>query len=1049
MAHYLGIDVGTGSARACLMDETGDIKALSTHDIGLWKPQQGYYEQSTTDIWRAICACVRGALRQGSIEASSVRGIGFDATCSLTVLSSDDDRPISVTGPDFDTDRNIILWLDHRPLEEAKTINATKHNLLRYVGGTMSVEMEMPKVLWLKKHMPPELFARCKFYDLADALTHLATDRETRSFCSAVCKQGYVPVGVDGSVKGWQEDFLRKIGLEELARNDFQQMGGVNGVNGHYLSAGELVGRLSEKAANELGLSAGIAVGSGVIDAYAGWIGTVGAKVDLGSSLPSEEGLPQAFTRLAAVAGTSTCHLAMSPTPLFVNGVWGPYRDVLVHDHWMAEGGQSATGELLKHVVETHPAYQEALSASGGVAIYYFLNKHLEEMTAKSGAPQISWLARHVFFYGDLFGNRSPIADPSMTGAVIGLNSDISVDALAIHYYGAMEFIALQTRQIIETMNQAGHRIQSIFMSGSLCQNKILVNLIAAACRMPVVIPRYIHAAVAHGAAMLGAKAATADDQGRTEDLWSIMSRMSKPGTVIHPRRDAGEEKLLDVKYEVFLEQCHSQRSYRARVDDAIMGWKEQNAPFLRTEAMTRLSELPRELLDLILAQLSKKDHLALVRTSQQLRLLAEPFIYRRISCRWVAETDRSPIHLLLRSCLERPQLPSLIEEVEFVGKLPKCIWTKTDPPKWTKKEVQLVLDVVDAAGLDPALSLSGAVNKGAPEAYISLLLFILPCLKRLRFRLTLRDASRYIGPMLRRLVLSTTTPGSFPPGLEHVQHVECCLQRAPQGPIFWDETLLDPTQSPPVKFDDLVAFFHLPSIRHLTLLVNQSDPLPWPVGPKCTSTLSTLVLHQSGMSETDLERILSLTPNLRELHYDIWRRAEPAVGQSGFVHANELRQALEHVKSSLQRLVIPVSFFATGVFDIGNGSTCGLHHRLESLQEFRELESLEIATALLLGYSPHSAARLIDVLPINLRRLCLRDDLSVFELCEWDETSMLSQIGEHLADCQHRTPRLELIQLHLDFTTWGPEGQQALYDMCSRAKVAYELRTNSTELGT
>ena len=57
--------------------------------------------------------------------------------------------------------------------------------------------------------MPPALFARCKFYDLADALTHLATGAETRSFCSAVCKQGFVPVGVDGSVKGWQEDFYR------------------------------------------------------------------------------------------------------------------------------------------------------------------------------------------------------------------------------------------------------------------------------------------------------------------------------------------------------------------------------------------------------------------------------------------------------------------------------------------------------------------------------------------------------------------------------------------------------------------------------------------------------------------------------------------------------------------------------------------------------------------------------------------------------------------------------------------------------------------------
>lgn len=170
------------------------------------------------------------AISQHNINAEFVRGIGFDATCSLAVFSTETDEPVSVTGPNFDTDRNVILWLDHRPVEETDRINATKHNLLRYVGGKMSIEMEIPKVLWLKNNMPKDLFEKCKFYDLADALTHIATGNEKRSFCSVVCKQGYAPVGVDGSVKGWQEDFLRQIGLEDLVEEDYKRIGGVNGV---------------------------------------------------------------------------------------------------------------------------------------------------------------------------------------------------------------------------------------------------------------------------------------------------------------------------------------------------------------------------------------------------------------------------------------------------------------------------------------------------------------------------------------------------------------------------------------------------------------------------------------------------------------------------------------------------------------------------------------------------------------------------------------------------------------------------------------------------
>ncbi|KAL2264140.1 hypothetical protein VTK26DRAFT_1661 [Humicola hyalothermophila] len=586
--HYIGVDVGTGSARACIIDASGEIKALASENIRLWQPAAGYggthyahYEQSTTDIWNAICICVRKVVAESKVDPLTIKGIGFDATCSLAVFTHDTDEPVPVTGPDFTNDgndRNVILWLDHRPVDETEKINNTKHNLLRYVGGTMSVEMEIPKVLWLKNHMPPELFARCKFYDLADALTHLATGSETRSFCSTVCKQGYVPVGVDGSVKGWQEDFYHTIGLSELVEDNFKRMGGVNGVNGSFLSAGELVGGLSEKAAKDFGLPPGIAIGSGVIDAYAGWIGTVGAKVklDLGhlDDTVAANDLSQAFTRLASVAGTSTCHLAMSKEPVFVPGVWGPYRDVLIPGFWMAEGGQSATGELMKHMIETHAAYNDTMkeAQAAGENIYDFLNDHLRRLADEAKAPSISYLVRHYFFYGDLWGNRSPIADPNMRGAIIGMTSDKSKDSLALLYYSTMEFIALQTRQIVESMNKAGHSITSIFMSGSQCQNEILMDLIATACGIPVLIPRYVNAAVVHGAAMLGAKAASADKDGKTEPLWNIMDRMSKPGKVVWARGDPAEKKLLDTKYEILLDMARTQQEYRRKIDAALKG---------------------------------------------------------------------------------------------------------------------------------------------------------------------------------------------------------------------------------------------------------------------------------------------------------------------------------------------------------------------------------------------------------------------------------------------------------------------------------------------
>jgi ribulose kinase len=160
-----------------------------------------------------------------------------------------------------------------------------------------------------------------------------------------------------------------------------------------------------------------------------------------------------------------------------------------------------------------------------------------------------------------------------MKGSVIGLSSDKSLDGLALYYYATMEFIALQTHQIVSAMNKSGHVISSIFMSGSQCQNNLLMQLMATACDMPVLIPRYVHAAVVHGAAMLGAKAASTDKDGNSEPLWDIMDRFSKPGKTVKPIVDKNLKSLLDAKYKVFLEQCEGQQRYRREVDAAIEGW--------------------------------------------------------------------------------------------------------------------------------------------------------------------------------------------------------------------------------------------------------------------------------------------------------------------------------------------------------------------------------------------------------------------------------------------------------------------------------------------
>ncbi|KIN03021.1 hypothetical protein OIDMADRAFT_18506 [Oidiodendron maius Zn] len=82
-------------------------------------------------------------------------------------------------------------------------------------------------------------------------------------------------------------------------------------------------------------------------------------------------------------------------------------------------------------------------------------------------------------------------------------------------------------------------------MLSSQCLNKGFMKLIATACDMPVIIPHYQQAAVCHGVAMLGAKAASQTTGGPTKDLCAIIRQMSKPGTQIDTMEHGWERKLL------------------------------------------------------------------------------------------------------------------------------------------------------------------------------------------------------------------------------------------------------------------------------------------------------------------------------------------------------------------------------------------------------------------------------------------------------------------------------------------------------------------------
>ena len=462
--YIIGVDVGTGSARAGLFDLEGRMLSVAKRDIALYREAGLIVEQSSTEIWNAVCAIIREAVHAAGVAPDQVIGLGFDATCSLVVLGAGG-KPLAV-GPSEEAERDIIVWMDHRAVAQAERINAMGHDVLRYVGGRISPEMETPKILWLKENRPATFVDAWQFFDLADFLTWKSTGDLARSTCTVTCKWTYL-----AHEARWDESYFEQIGLLELAKEGFARIGTDIVEPGTRLGQG-----LTKEAAEAMGLKPGTAVAAGMIDAHAGGIGTVGI-----GGKPAEN--------LAYVFGTSSCTMTSTAKPVFVPGVWGPYYSAMVPGMWLNEGGQSAAGAAIDQLLSFHPAAAEATARAKAEG------KSLPAFMAEQAALKVSSsseavaLAEGLHVVPEFLGNRAPFADPHARAVISGLGMERDFDSLLALYIAGLCGIGYGLRQIIETQAKAGASVERVVISGGAGASPLVRQILADACGKPVVAP--------------------------------------------------------------------------------------------------------------------------------------------------------------------------------------------------------------------------------------------------------------------------------------------------------------------------------------------------------------------------------------------------------------------------------------------------------------------------------------------------------------------------------------------------------------------------------
>lgn len=485
---FLGVDVGTESVRCGLFDGSGKCLNIAVAANKTYIPHPGWAEQDPKQIWNSFQEVVRRCIQESAVEKSRIKAMAVTAT-SVTVLCVDEhSEPMG----------KAILWMDTRAKEEADRINETQHPVLRYVGGRVSPEWMLPKVLWLRNHRPEVYHKASHVVEIMDWLNFKLTGRWVLSMCTTSCEWNYSrPLG------GWPIDLFEDLGVADVIGKWPSDM----------LYMGEPIGRLSRQTSEQLGLDEDTLVVTSGMDTYVAALGV---------------GVLQAGT-VAMVLGNSSCYLTLSEKEQDIPGIFGPIPDAFTPDMWAYQGGQTSAGSLIRWFGDTIVGGNGRRNSEG--AVYQELDVLAQQVPA--GAEGLIMLDTWQ-------GERTPSVFPNARGALIGL----SLKHTEGHMFRAfLEGVAYGARHIVDSFEESGMSIEVLHACGGGIRSKVWMQIYADVLRKPIYLSSTPHCS------SLGSAICAASGFGYYKDLHEASRNMVSIAEKIYPENT----EVYKFSYEKYL----------------------------------------------------------------------------------------------------------------------------------------------------------------------------------------------------------------------------------------------------------------------------------------------------------------------------------------------------------------------------------------------------------------------------------------------------------------------------------------------------------------
>ena len=146
MSYVIGVDVGSQSLKAVLVDEQGSMIAKASSSYGISYPSSGWAEQDPADWERALAESVRELRAQAGVGRADVRMLALACQVDGLVALDADQRPL----------RPAIIWLDRRATDQSDRLSTAvgEHALIVRTGLNPDASHTAPKAMWLRDNEP-------------------------------------------------------------------------------------------------------------------------------------------------------------------------------------------------------------------------------------------------------------------------------------------------------------------------------------------------------------------------------------------------------------------------------------------------------------------------------------------------------------------------------------------------------------------------------------------------------------------------------------------------------------------------------------------------------------------------------------------------------------------------------------------------------------------------------------------------------------------------------------------------------------------------------